>query len=54
MNFYQIVGTGRRDRGMGYTSSASGNTAVRRPWKAAEAVQLVAMDVVIAGVGYLL
>jgi copper transporter 1 len=45
----------RRQRGAGdYPYVVEAKTAARRPWRAREAVLLASMDVVLAGIGYLL
>jgi hypothetical protein len=45
----------RRQRGAGdYPYVVEAKSTARRPWRAREAVLLASMDVILAGIGYLL
>jgi copper transporter 1 len=52
LNIIEIMVAIKRRRSGGYV--ADSKSSIRRPWRADEAVILASMDVVLAGVGYLL
>lgn len=55
VNFFGIILAVRRDRYKGLITSHLGDDkATARPWRADEAVMMATLDVVVAGVSYLL